>query len=523
MTRILLAILITAIAACAPRERARLQVVSLPDLSKMAPSAQTQVRGSYQALAQKIENRHTGVVELADAYGAFGKLLMAADQRDAAKPCFVNAQTLAPHDARWPYYLGHLHRKNGDLANAVTSFERALQLKPEDVATLVWLGNLQLDEGQPAHAKLNFERAMSLQPNSRSALFGLGRVALAEQQYARSIEHLEAVLRQDPQAGAVHYPLAMAYRAIGDTKQAEIHLRLREDRQVLPADPLIVELESLLESPQTYESRGIQALDDKDWPGAAALFRKGLELAPDHAALRHRLGTALYMMGDVRGAQDQFERVVRTSPGNHLAQYSLGVLLQTQGRHEEAIEHFSVALKTRANYTDARLRLANSLRHVGRAADALAHYDQVLVEIPDNTEARFNRAIAFVQVHRYRDARKSLSDAMKTYPDQPFFAHGLARLLASAPDDTVRDGEQALALVQMLLRKEQRTLDLGETFAMALAASGRFDEAASVQRDLLKGAANNSLHAVVARLAHNLERYERREPCLTPWTADELP
>src|SRR5437667_8995607 len=100
---------------------------------------------------------------------------------------------------------------------------------------------------------LNFERALSLQPRSRSALFGVGRVALAEQQYTRAIEHLEAVLRQDPQAAAAHYPLAMAYPAIGDTKQAAIHLRPREDRQLLLADSLIVELEALLESPQTYE------------------------------------------------------------------------------------------------------------------------------------------------------------------------------------------------------------------------------------------------------------------------------
>src|SRR5438094_7551392 len=193
---------------------------------------------------------------------------MAADQRDAAKPCFLNAQTLEPADFRWPYYLGHLHRKNGDLSNAVAAFERALQLKPADVATLVWLGNLHLDEGQPAQAKLNFERALSLQPGSRSALFGLGRVALAEQQYSRAIEHLEAVLRQDPQAAAVHYPLAMAYRATGDTKQAEVHLRLREDLQGLPADALIVELETLLESPQTYEALCIQGLGNKDWPNA---------------------------------------------------------------------------------------------------------------------------------------------------------------------------------------------------------------------------------------------------------------
>jgi protein O-mannosyl-transferase len=229
------------------------------------------------------------------------------------------------------------------------------------------------------------------------------------------------------------------------------------------------------------------------------------------------------MKGDVRGAEDQFERVVRTSPDYHLAQYSLGVLLQTEGRHAEAVEHLSAALNTKANYTDARLRLANSLRHVGRAADALPHYEQVLAETPDNTEAQFNRAMVYVQLHRYREARAALSDAMRAHPDQSLFAHGLARLLASAPDDTVRDGAQAIALVQMLLTKEQRTLDLGETFAMALAESGRFDEAASVQRDLLRGAQHNALTAVVPRLAHNLAKYEHREACRTPWTGDEMP
>ena len=523
MTRILLALLIATATACGPRQREGLQAVSLPDLSKMAASAQSQVRENYKALTLKIENRNTSVAELADAYGQFGKLLMAADLRDGAKPCFLNAQTLAPDDFRWPYYLAHLHRKNGDLSSAAASFERALGLKGDDVATLVWLGNIHIDQGQPALAKPEFEKALSLQRGSRSALFGLGRVALAEQQYGPAIENFETVLKQDPEAAAVHYPLAMAYRAIGNTKEAESHLRLREDRPVLPADPLIVELESLLESPQTYESRGIQALDNKDWPGAAALFRKGLELAPDHAALRHRLGTALYMMGDDRGAEEQFEQVVRSSPDYHLAQYSLGVLRQMQGRHAEAIEHLSAALKAKANYTEARLRLANSLRHVGRSVDALPHYDQVLVETPDNTEARFNRALAFVQLHRYRDARKALADAMKAYPDRPLFAHGLARLLASAPDGTVRDGAQAIALVQMLLRKEQRTLDLGETLAMALAESGRFEEAASVQRDLLKGATRQSLQPVVERLARNLARYEHREPCRTPWADDEMP
>src|SRR5207247_8835747 len=124
-------------------------------------------------------------------------------------------------------------------------------------------------------------RAVALEPGSVSAQFGLGRAALAQHHYSRAVEHLEAVLAQDPRASGAHYPLAMAYRGLGDSSKADAHLRLRQDRPILPADPLIVELGSLLESPQSYESRGIEALNNKDWAGAAALFRKGPELAPD--------------------------------------------------------------------------------------------------------------------------------------------------------------------------------------------------------------------------------------------------
>ena len=73
---------------------------------------------------------------------------MAADLDDAAEPCLLNAQTLAPTDIRWPYYLGHLNRDRGELATARTFFERSLELRPDDVASLVWLGDIHLRMGQ---------------------------------------------------------------------------------------------------------------------------------------------------------------------------------------------------------------------------------------------------------------------------------------------------------------------------------------------------------------------------------------
>ena len=510
--------------ACAGRDEVGpvLRPISLPDLSKMSGSVQTQIREADASLTRAIDNRQAGPAALADAYGALGRLFMAADLDDAAEPCLLNAHALAPTDIRWPYYLGHLNRDRGELATARTFFERSLELRPDDVASLVWLGDLQLALGSPNDAEPRFVKALSLQPNSLSARFGLGRTALAKQDYRAAVTHLQEVLEQDPEAASAHYPLAMAYRGLGDVKNAETHLRLREDHKILPADPLMVELDELLESPQAYESRGIRALDQKNFAEAAALFRKGLEIAPGTAALQHWLGTALYMMGEVASAREHFEEAVRVSPDYHLAQYSLGVLLQADGRHAEAIERFTAALKSRPSHTAAHVRLAASLRRVGRATEALPHYEQAVLLQPDLVEARFGHAVTLVQARRYREARDRLAEGMQMFPDQSLFKHGLARLLATAPDDRVRDGQRAMALVQHVL-EQGRTLDLGATVAMAYAELGQYAQAAAIQRDLMSAAEKAGLRDLLPRLAANLALYERREPCRTPWTADEIP
>jgi tetratricopeptide (TPR) repeat protein len=502
--------------------RAELRPVTLPDLSKMVEPVQRQLRERHQSLTTAAANASTPPAELAASYGEMGKLLMAAQYAEAAEASFLNAQTLAASDFRWPYYLAHLARTQGDLPKARTLFERAVQLQPTDVAALVWLGDIALAMGQPEAAEPQFAKALGLQPNSISARFGLGRTALARNQPQEAVTYLEDVLTRDPKAASAHYPLSLAYTALGSTKKADEHLRQRREHDILPADPLIVELDSILQGPQTFETLGIRALNGEDWNGAAAQFRKGLALAPDNASLHHRLGTALNMLGDAKSAEAEFETAVRLAPDYFPAQFSLGVIRQAIGRHADAIEHFSEALRARANYPEARVRLAASLRRVGRAQEALPQYEQVLAVDPSLTEARFGSAMALVQLGRYQEARDMLNRATQAYPDQIVFAHGLARVLAASPDGATRDGQRALTLVQDLM-KHGRTLDLGETTAMALAEVGQFAQASSIQRELMAAAETSKLTTVVARLSRNLQLYEQRQPCRTPWAADEIP
>jgi tetratricopeptide (TPR) repeat protein len=506
----------------APDGRA-LRAVDLPDLSATAPSVQKQIRERHAAVLATLRSGGKNAAELGSAYGEMGKLLMAAQYPDAAEPWLANAGMLDPRDFRWPYYLAHLYRGKGDLARSLELFDRANELHPDDVSTLVWRGELALAQGKPDVAEPSFARALSLQPGSLSARFGLGRTALAKKDFQRAVTYLEDVLARDPGASGAHYPLALAYEGLGRAAKADEHRRLRREHEILPADPLMVELEEMLDSPLTYEKLGIRALERKDWPAAAGEFRKGLALDPGSAALRHRLGTALAMMGDDSGARAQFEEAVRVDPGYARAQYSLGVMAASGGGHAEAIQRFSTALEREPGYAEARLGLALSLRRSGRPGESLAHYARVLQDQPQHVEAALGEALALVQLQRYRAARDRLIAGTDRFRDDGRFAHALARLLASAPDDAVRDGARAAALVEELLAREQRSLELGETMAMAMAELGRFDDAVAIQRQLIAGATKAGLQPAVRRLSENLARYERREACRRPWAADEMP
>src|SRR5262249_19514695 len=160
----------------------------------------------------------------------------------------------------------------------------------------------------------------------------------------------------DPRAAAIHYPLALAHRGLGETDKADAHLRLRAPGEIRPPDPLMLELESALESPVAYEVRGAKALDERDWKSAASHVRKGIGLAPHEPSLHHKLGTALYLDGDARGAAAEFAEALRVSPHFAKAHYSLGIMLGSTGRLTGAIGELTAAVRDDPAYVEARLR-----------------------------------------------------------------------------------------------------------------------------------------------------------------------
>jgi tetratricopeptide (TPR) repeat protein len=406
-------------AASTTEERWEVRSVPIPDLSRLPESVQAQVRERYAALAEKTAAPGTAPQELARAHGDVGLILMAAGYHAAAETSLRNAQALAPGDPTWPYYLGQLFLLTTDRANTLKSFERALALRPKDLPTLVRLGEAYLDQNRPDEAERLFLRARDIEPRSAAVLDGLGRVAQARGQHARAAEFLEQALTLDPQATGLHYPLAVAYRSLGDQSKAEAHLRLRGEGRPSVYDPLMQAYYWLLDSADAHYNRGVLAMKAGKWQAAAELFRKGLALEPESAQLRHGLGLALYWMKDGDGAAREFEQVLRRSPDHVETHVSLGILYAERSRFRDALVHFEAASKYDASRVDAQVGQAEMLRNLGDLPASLLHWRRVRELDPNDARAWIEGAKVLMILGRYGEARAWLAEARLALPDRP--------------------------------------------------------------------------------------------------------
>ena len=457
-------------------------------------------------------------------------VLHAAEYLDAARPGYENAESLMPNDPRWPYYLGLLHQAGGDTARAESAFVRSLQRQPDDPTTLVRVAQMMLARGEIAGARERFGKANASRPDWVAPLAGLGQAALSEQKYDDAVRYLEAGLARSPSTLSLHAPLANAYRALGQQDRAEAQMKQWKNAEVPLPDAKRQELDTLLESALAYELRGLAVMATKDWPRAAALFREGIaQSAPASVlrrSLRHKLGTMLWMQGDMTGAIAEFRKVVDEAPASGAdeavakAFYSLGIVEASEARNRKAIDYFTGAVRYQPNYLEAHLALADALRRDERPADSLVHYERVSTIEPRSQAARFGYAMALVRLDRYVEARDWLVQSLVILPNERALSLALARVLAAAPDVRARDGRRALALAESLMSANQN-IDAGETLAMALAEVGQFDRASSVQRQIVAAAVEAGAVNELVHLRENLARYEQRQACRRPWPPND--
>jgi tetratricopeptide (TPR) repeat protein len=493
-----------------------------PDLASVEANVQEHIRTAQKALADTLARSVSTSVQRGEAYGTLGQVYQAYGFDDAARASYENAAKLEPHSFRWHYYAGYLEQRIGDNDPALRSYQQAQAIRPKDPCVLLRLGNLELSANHTDLAKSWFLKSVAQPGPSAAALMGLGKTALAERQFPAALKYFKQALAREPQASSLHYQLAMAYRGLGDADQMQKELQARGNTDPMIKDTLLDQINLLKQGKTGLLERASKAMHEGRFIDACVAYREMIRLDPNDAIAYRYLGIALAKSGNRTEALQDYDHALQLDPNSAAIHYSIGILLIETGKEEAAIEHFSEASRMDPGLVATHFQLANLLMRTGKDEDASREYATVAELDPRNRFARLMQAMALIHTGSYEQGRKTLEEASGAFPNDPDIANALARLLAAAPDPAVREGSRALRIIEPLVRNRQGdAFEEGVTFAMALAAVGRFKEAAFYQQAVIQQLESSRKFTLARQLRQNLDLYAHQKPCSRPWAPDD--
>src|SRR5690606_24978566 len=116
------------------------------------------------------------------------------------------------------------------------------------------------------------------------------------------------------------------------------------------------------------------------------------------------------------------------------------------GDVERAVADYQEALRLEPNLSQALVGYGRLCHMTGRLDEALANFDRAMEQPSDVTaEVACSRGDLLVDLGRYREALQDYAAAIDLDPQFEHAYRNGAWLLATCPDDTIRDAQAALA------------------------------------------------------------------------------
>ena len=328
---------------------------------------------------------------------------------------------------------------------------------------------------------------------------GLGTALVSAGQIDEAILHDRAALRIRPGDANGLTNLANALFLKGELPEA-----IRYFREVIRLRP-----------DDTGSRRNLGKALDRDGSSkeAIAQFREALRLNPGEADAAYSLGNTLQGQDKTTEAITYFRQAIASEPNHVGAHYNLGIALLHEGKTSEAIPQFRAALELDPRKAEIHNNLAIALRKAGLTSKAIDEWQAALEIEPQNAALHANLGIGFLEDGQVAEAVAQWRQVLRLAPDSLATELSLAWILATAPEDSVRDGEAALQLARRASRAAaEGTFTTYRVLAAGYAETHDFDDAVDTAREGAQRAEARDQPSMAELLRSDLKFYERGVP-----------
>jgi tetratricopeptide (TPR) repeat protein len=348
----------------------------------------------------------------------------------------------AGEDISLRYNLADLLSRTGDHQGAAEQYRTLLKRFPDKASWRVALGETLDTLDKPEKAIAEFERAVLLDSHAAAtdALSRIGMIRLAQGDLAEAAESFNRALEMSPEMAAAHNSLGAVL-----FKQDKPQQAIERFERALKFDPTLID---------AYHNLVIVYDKQQDIVRASDWGRKAIGANPQNLTSYRLLASLLERQGKPAESLDQYKLMVKNNPGVVEAHARLGSRLAAARQWAQAAEQFRCVIQIDPDHVQARYNLAFFLSRLGRTAEAVQQHRQVL----------------------RRDRNLTLNIV------------ALARILATDPDPKLRDGAEALELIEPLCNRPGKPVSGAmEVLAAAYAETGEFNKAvASIDKAILR-------------------------------------
>lgn len=471
------------------------------------------------------------------------------EQRIAADPNLLSKRNTALL-VRYGMVLLDTH---GDLARAKQLFEEALEDRPDHPAALYGLGCVLREQGAEKEAQQRFEQALAVFPTYVAAQRALGRAEAT----VNDTDNEEADATGD--TASPRAPLeTMRWVDILETamlrkgfdrrtwlRDADMLRRARQPDEALKALDALREVYG--EDGDQHNVRGQVLLQMRRYADAAQEFRAGLAEQPERRGLAINLSFALAglnqtdealallqkfhaakpgidrvleryvrllkQLGRVEEAQQAVLQALQAKPQDAREQFLGGVLLSELGLRDQAAQTLEQVLKLDPNFAEAHYELGLYEQSRGDMAAAQKHWEAAVAAQPAYEDPRLALARVLLRNKEYPQAAKLLREGVAAAPANDSLAIALAWLLATCPDDTQRNGAEAVKLARRVAEHyeygEPASLD---TLAAACAEAGQWEDARRYAAAAAQAAEQKGAASLATDIRARLAGYQQQQP-----------
>lgn len=401
-------------------------------------------------------------------------------------------------DQAEPYYLiGRLSSlPQGDRKRGIEALDKAVELTEKvpvsRAKSLVLRANLSEDADK---RMADYDEAVKIAPHNAEVVRSRGLYLLTQNKYDLAIADLDAAIEIDPQHADTHEARGVA-------------LFLSKDyREAMKSFDKAIELNPKNSMAYTHRAR-IYAVEG-DNEKALAELDKGLSVDPNSLNVLLLRARVYQQAGDNKKALADVDRALKIRPGLVQALQLHAVLAAGAGKFDAAINDLEQLKRAAPGNTELLMQLGMFYAADKKPQKAVDTFDQVIAEDGKNWIAYRGRADAYLSIGKQAEAIADYEAALKLQPGNSGILNNLAWILATSPEDKLRDGKRSIELAQQACKvTDFKQAHIVSTLAAAYAETGDFDKAV----EWSKKAVDLGAEQLKGQLSKELQSYETKKP-----------